>query len=200
MSELPQERRRRADAERSVAAVLDAATDLLGRRPEASMEEIATHAGVARQTVYAHFRSRRALLRALVGRMTAEATDAIDAADLDSGSAATALLRWVDVSWGLMSRYPVLLTPVLAAEGPEEEHERHMPIIERLDRLVRRGQASGDFDPQSSPTWLVAAVIGLGHAAGEEVRAGRMSTPDAGAAFRESVRRVCAAEPPGRQD
>ena len=50
----------RADAERSIAAILDAAVQVLADRPEAGMGEIAKAAGVARQTVYAHFtRARR---------------------------------------------------------------------------------------------------------------------------------------------
>jgi hypothetical protein len=39
--------------------------------------------------------------------------------------------------------------------------------------------------------WLVAAIIGLGHAAGQEVAAGRMPADVAGPAFRESVLRLC---------
>ena len=45
----------RADAERSIAAILDAAVQVLAARPDAGMGEIAKAAGVARQTVYAHF-------------------------------------------------------------------------------------------------------------------------------------------------
>ena len=54
MSNLPAARRQRSDAVRSRTAVVDAAVDLLGRQPGASVEEIATAAGVTRQTVYAH--------------------------------------------------------------------------------------------------------------------------------------------------
>ncbi len=57
-------RRRRADAERSIASIVDAATECLGRRPDASMTEVAAAAGVGRATLYAHFRSRAALLEA----------------------------------------------------------------------------------------------------------------------------------------
>ncbi|RKR86825.1 TetR family transcriptional regulator [Micromonospora pisi] len=193
MSELsePRTRRRRADAERSIAVTLDAAINLLGKRPEASMEEIAAEAGVARQTVYAHFASRDALLRAIVDRITAEVVAALDAVDLETGSAADALGRWADASWTLLYRYPILLTPAMASANPQEDHERHLPITDRLDSLVRRGQRSGEFHRDTPAAWLVAAIISLGHTAGQQVQAGLMSIRDAGTAFRESARRIC---------
>ena len=42
-------------------------------------------------------------------------------------------------------------------------------------------------------TWYLAAIIGLGHAAGQEVSAGRMTPAKAGAALRDSVLSVCRA-------
>ena len=59
-------RRQRSDARQSIAAVIDAAIRTLGDRPDASMDEIARAAGVTRQTVYAHFPSRDALIDAVV--------------------------------------------------------------------------------------------------------------------------------------
>jgi AcrR family transcriptional regulator len=187
----PRTRRRRSDAERSIAVILDAAIELLGRRPEASMEEIAAEAGVARQTVYAHFASRDALIKVIVDRITVEVASAIEAVDLDAGSAVGALRRWLDASWTLLHRYPILLTSAMSAASSLEEHDRHLPITERLDSLIRRGQRLGEFDGHATPTWLVAAIVSLGHAAGHQVQEGQMNIDDAGRAFRESVLRIC---------
>ena len=86
MSAQPQarQRRRRSDAEQNVTAILDAAARTLSVQPEASVEDIARAAGVSRQTVYAHFPSREALLDAVVERATAEVTAAFEAAALEA--------------------------------------------------------------------------------------------------------------------
>src|SRR5512138_219361 len=115
MSNLPgPARRRRADAERSSAAVLSAAIDLLGRRPQANMEEIAAAAGVARQTVYAHYTSREKLLAAILEHITAETVAVFDRLDLDDLPAPAALGRWVEASWRIVARYPIVLTEAIA--------------------------------------------------------------------------------------
>jgi AcrR family transcriptional regulator len=189
-------RRRRADAYRSAAAVLDAAVRVLGKRPEAGMEEVATAAGVTRQTVYAHFPSRQALLDAVIEQITVEVVAAIDAANLNAGSATEALMRWLDTSWHILERYPLLTHPSVAVTDPQESHERHKPISGRLHQLICRGQDAGEFDRELSPGWLLAATMALGHAAGDEVAAGRLTSMQAGAALRRSVLRLYSAPPP----
>jgi AcrR family transcriptional regulator len=193
VSELQEPRRRqRADARRSIAAVLDAAVALLGRQPDASMDDIAATAGVARQTIYAHYPSRDALLHAVTRHVTAEVAGRLGGLDLDSGSATDALGRWIDASWALLELYPVLLTPAVVAPDGDEQ-ERHEPVTGGLVRLLERGRHRREFDRAMPTTWYLAAIIGLGHAAGQEVIAGRMTRAEAGAAFRESALRVCRA-------
>ncbi|WP_433891018.1 TetR/AcrR family transcriptional regulator [Streptomyces sp. CA-111067] len=184
-------RRRRADAERSRGAVLDAAVRCFAERPDAGLAAVAEAAGVTRQTVYAHFASREALVAAVADRLTAEATGAMDAAGLDQGSAPAALLRLIDIGWRLAAHYPVL-SQVTAGELPGDTG-RHESVSVRLVRLVRRGQRDGDFDPALDPVWAAAAVIALSHTASTEAAAGRMSSPDARASLSTAVLRVLGA-------
>lgn len=188
-------RPRRADAERSRTAILDAAIALLAERPGAGMQAIATAAGVTRQTVYAHYASRDALLTAVVDRVTQEAVAAMDAAELDECPAAEALLRLQEIGWQLFRRHPVLAQAGALPMSREDDETRHEPVSARLTRLVERGQEAGEFDPAPSAAWLVAAVTALGHAAGREVAADRMPADEAAAALRSATLRVLGASP-----
>ncbi|MEU4639608.1 TetR/AcrR family transcriptional regulator [Micromonospora sp. NPDC023814] len=191
--------KRRADALRSRAAVLDAAVRLLSAHPDASVEAVASAAGVTRQTVYAHFSSRQQLLAAVLDRVTEEVVAAMDAADTDTGPAADALLRMLDVSAREAGKYRGLLQAISALPvSPQADQERHAPVADRLGRVVRRGQEAGEFDDRLPADWFVAVVVKLGHAASEEADAGRMSEADATAALRTSLLRVLGAPtPPG---
>lgn len=204
MSELPlsvpPRTRRRADAERSRAAIIEATCRLLSERPEASIEEIALAAGLTRQTVYAHFASRERLLSAVFDHIMLEVVAALDAAALDEGPPAAALDRLLRTSWRLLTRYPFLLHETVTQMPPEESHARHQPIFAPLERLIRRGQAAGDFDRRLSTAWLLAATVGLGHTAGTEVGAGRMTMEEAAESFRLSVLRLFGVEAAAASD
>jgi AcrR family transcriptional regulator len=182
---------RRADAARNIAAILDAAVDVLAERPEASMADIAAAAGVARQTVYAHYSSREALLAAVADRALAQAVAAIDDAEPQRGPPVEALDRLIRAWWGTVARHARVLD-ALATTFPAADaiHAHHAPILDRLDRLVRRGQRAGVFDRSLPPRWVTAAFLGLMHTAAEEVAAGRIDPEDARRGLERTVPRV----------
>lgn len=184
-------RRRRSDARRSIDAVLNAARIVLGERPEASMEEIATTANVTRQTVYAHFPSRDALIAALIEAAAAEYGALLDAAGLDTAPPADALAQFLDAGWRFLRRYPLLLDPTATRIHRPKSNDPHDVVPPRLERLIQRGQRTGDFDRSPPATWLAAAVIGLQHAAAAEVADGRLTSPEAAALCLESTLRLC---------
>lgn len=167
----PAHRRRRADADRSRTAILAAAIALLDEQPDASLERIAEAAHVTRQTVYAHFASRDVLLNAVLDELTAEAVAAIDALDLDQGPALDKALRVIDLTWHLFEQHPLLLH--IPPTGTQDA--RHDPVTDRLERLIRRGQRTGEITRILPAPWLVTALTALGHAAGESVATGRLT-------------------------
>ncbi|OEU99881.1 TetR family transcriptional regulator [Streptomyces qinglanensis] len=184
-------RNRRADARRSRASILDAAIRLLNERPDASVEAVATAAGVTRQTVYAHFPSRERLLAATLDRLTERTAAAMAAAEPDSGPAAEALLRLLDAAERCTAEHPGLVRAAAALPtDAREDAERHVAVAELLERVVRRGRHDGEFDDGLPADWLVSAVIALAHTASEQAEAGRLSPDRAREVLRTSLLRL----------
>lgn len=152
------------------------------------MEDIARAAGVSRQTVYAHFPSREALLDAVVEQASAEVTAAFDEAGLDDAPPAVALVRLIDAGWRVAARYPLAWS--LPAVSPEQDARRHAPVMDRLLEIIERGQRSGDLDASVPPAWLLTAGLAIGRAAEEQVKAGQMTIEEASSAVRHSFLRL----------
>ncbi|MBZ6256793.1 TetR/AcrR family transcriptional regulator [Streptomyces olivaceus] len=193
----PPARNRRADALRSRAAILDAATQVLNVEPDAGLETIAGAAGVTRPTIYAHFPSREQLLLAVVERITDEAVAAMDAIALDADTATETLLRMIDASAQVTERYPVLLKMISAQPvSAEIDRDRHLPVADRIGRVIERGQQAGEFDDRLPVDWLVASTMALGHTASTEQDAGRLPPAVAQDVLRTSLLRLLGATEP----
>lgn len=171
-------------------AILDAAATVLGDQPDAGLATVAQAAGISRKTLYMHFPSRDALINALIDRATTRVVTALDAADLDTGPADAALVRLLETGWASLDTDPFLLHLSASAVSPEQDRDRHAPIMERLHRVIERGRRAGDIAADLTTEWILAAVLSLGHAAGEEVRAGRMTSAEAVDALRISIPRL----------
>ena len=172
---------------------------MLSERPEAGLAAVADVAGISRKTLYAHFPSRDALINALIERATTRVVAALDAADLDTGPADAALVRLMEAGWTSMDTDPFLLQLSTPPVSPEQDRDRHAPILERLQAVIERGQREGDIARDLSTGWILTAVLALGHAAGEEVRAGRTTSTEAIEALRVSIPRLVRPAPPSRR-
>jgi AcrR family transcriptional regulator len=161
------------------------------------VEDIARAAGVSRQTVYAHFPTREALLDAVIEHVTAEVSAAFNTAGLDDLAPAAALVRLLDAGWQATARYPFVWH--LPAVSAEQDASRHAPVLDRMLELIRHGQEGGELDATLPPGWLLTASLALGRAAEEEVKAGRMTIEEASRSLHHSFLRLLgvADSPPG---
>lgn len=191
----PRGQRRRADAHRSIIAILDASGQVLGRDPAASMDEIARAAGLSRQTVYAHFPTREALIAAIVERSAERALSAMADADLDALAPGDAICRLLATLWEIFESEPVLIALPGAMASASAEQERHEPILIQLERIIRRGRRTGEFDRTAPIAWQTAATVALGHAASEEIRTGRMTPKQGVGTAQRAVLRLLSPDP-----
>lgn len=167
----------RADAERNRRLIIDAATRILGREPEASVQEVVDESGVGRTTFYRHFPNRDELLEAVTEevmdrarRRAAEATIVAGDPETSIRNLSRALLD-VGFEWG----------PLIASrEGASEAFEAakvsdESPTLIFLDEGRERGELRTDF-PRD---WMRSLVQAVALTAIEQVAAGDVTRADA---------------------
>ncbi len=176
-------RRRRADAERSVAAILDAGLEALASDPDSSMSEIAGRAGVVRATIYVHFPTRTALLDAVMEHAVDQVVEAMKRAEPARGRPADALERVLLATWRELARFHGLLALNTARLSAEELHRRHVPMLDQLEPLIERGQREGVFRSDLPIAWHLAVIRAIVHAASASIEGGRLEESEAEAAM-----------------
>ena len=185
--EAPAPKRRRADADRSVAAILDAALVALASDPDSSMSEIARRAGVVRATIYVHFPTRDALLDAVMEYAVGQVAEATRAAEPQRGEPAEALARVLRATWKQLAQFQGLLAINTARLPAEELRRRHLPVLDQFAPLIERGQKAGVFRSDLPVSWQLAVIRSIVHTASHEIRAGRIRESEAEATLISTI-------------
>ncbi|MFD5875958.1 TetR/AcrR family transcriptional regulator [Streptomyces sp. NPDC060322] len=142
----------RADAERSVRAILEAAERVLSSDPGASMEQIATAAGVARTTIHRRFAHRQALVDALAVSAARQLVQAVEDGRPDTAPPLVALHRItanvleVKGAWAFALELP-------AAPGSEAA-ALHEDIGRRCITVLERARADKLIDEAADLHWM----------------------------------------------
>lgn len=144
-------RQLRADAERSMRAILEAAERVLSANPAASLEQVAEVAGVARTTIHRRFASRQALIDALAITAVAQLSAAIEAGRPETAPPLVALheitanvLR-TKIGWRFALGQPV------APDSPAAEEWQRIAL--RCEELFRRARDQGALAPDVDVAW-----------------------------------------------
>ncbi|MEU1983420.1 TetR/AcrR family transcriptional regulator [Nocardia sp. NPDC019395] len=157
----------RADTERTVQTILEAAERVLATDPAATMGQLAQAAGVARTTVHRRFATREALLDELTGWAARQFADAVDTAHPDAAPPLVALYQVtanvlrVKTDWSFaMNR--------TADDAHPEAARIHAEVRTTCVRLFRRAQDAGVLRPDIDLDWTRRVYYALIHEAAKE--------------------------------
>ena len=161
-------RRLRADAARNRQRLIDAAAEVFAARGlDATLDEIAKHAGVNVATAYRHFANKhelaREFLRQCVDRAVALAEEAAAEPDPWLG-----LTQFLERSLDMIASNRALVDVLKREYGAEQFDELLQRTITPLDKLLTRGQEAGviraDVGATDFPAIMemLSAVTGVG--------------------------------------
>ncbi|GAA0699039.1 TetR/AcrR family transcriptional regulator [Kitasatospora atroaurantiaca] len=151
----------RADARRNYERILAAAGAAIAQHGvEASLEEIARHAGVGSATLHRHFPSRRALLEAVFrDRVEALCATARDlAAEPDPGAALVTWLHAVAAHAVTNKGLGAALMPGAGDGGPTLGDTCHTMIVNAGGELLTRAHQAHAVRPDVTITQLLKLV------------------------------------------
>jgi TetR/AcrR family transcriptional repressor of mexCD-oprJ operon len=173
LSQLSYSRLMTVDRER----LLRAAADFLGRRPNATQDEIAAAVGVSRATLHRYFAGKPALMEALDQLAIDEMRTAVKAARLQDDSATEALRRLV-AACEPASPYLALLYSQSQQINLDESLKGWADIDAEITALFQRGQRAGEFRPDLTAAWLTEALYSLVAGAAWAIQVGRAAGRD----------------------
>jgi len=156
MTDMTPTTRTRRDATENRVALLDAARVVLNRDPDASLETIATEAGLSRRSVYGHFANREELLRELIARGAGTVGSALQAIDHPDPVVRLALVAahfWSEVR-------DIRLMTVIAVRGPLKQYsdESLRPMRETVLATITAGVDAGSVR-SDIPAPLLARLV-----------------------------------------
>jgi AcrR family transcriptional regulator len=156
----------RQDAVLNRAHILRAAQDTLNADPKASIDDIATAAGLARRTVYMHFASRDEIVAAVLEDALATVSTLADTVDVQAEDPALELAILIRRLWLIASRYLFVVRQTNRIRGGPH------PLRPRLVALAEHGQQAGVFDSRIPALAVNDLINGLMYALIEAVTAG----------------------------
>jgi TetR/AcrR family transcriptional regulator, mexCD-oprJ operon repressor len=144
--------------QRVADAILEAAAGVLATRGhQASMNDVAAAAGVARATLYRYFASRQALVDELADGAMTTAGARLASARIEEVAPEEAIVRAVRALVDVGA--PFLVVARERVRPDPEQFERDLAVP--LRRMVERAQRDGVLRDDLAAAWLAESLVGL---------------------------------------
>ena len=168
--------------DRTAAAIIDSAVTILAERGEAaSMEEIATAAGIGRATLYRYFPNREELLSAMAAASVEELAARIEEANLEAVPFEEAVARLARAIIATGSKFTALSRD--GAKHSDDLPDLDVKVTEPIRALFRRASAEGALRPDLPLDVLMDLFSGLIRGALDSTASGRRGIEEAAAAL-----------------
>lgn len=152
---------RDARAQRSQSALLRAGLELLNHNPEASLSDIASHAGVGRATLYRQYETREKLLHA-IALSCLETIDEVTAPiEKQAKSAMDAVRLLFELAMPLTQEFQFLMNLDQFIEDDAQIAELNEKQKREMIEVVAYGQKKGEINPELPVSWVVNLIEGL---------------------------------------
>jgi TetR/AcrR family transcriptional regulator, mexCD-oprJ operon repressor len=166
---------------RTAAAIIDSAATIMAEQGgAASMNEIASAAGVSRATLYRYFPNREALLHAMAATSINELAARIADADLQRIPVEQAIARLARGFIAVGTKYTALASR--GYQRTDDHPNADALLTEPVRALFRRGISDGSLRADLAAELLTDLFGGLIKAALEMTTGGRVGTEEASAA------------------
>lgn len=154
----PLTQRRRALRDRVAEEILSAAAQVLARSGEAaSMNDVATAAGIARGTLYRYFPSRQALVERLRQAAVDDAAARLEASRVDRVPPIDALERAIRAFVEVGDAFVIAARERENAGGAGFE----AAVLTPLRSVIERAQADGVLRDDIPAGWLAESLLGV---------------------------------------
>lgn len=150
-----------ARAERSRNALLTAGMALLNQNKDATLSDIATHAGVGRATLYRQFETREQLIKEIAVLCLQDFDEATKAIDSEAKTAQRAFEMLFSAIMPFTEQLKFLMNLGSLAEDDAEVQQIYQTQQKELGELVEWGKADKIIDKKLPSQWVVCLLDGL---------------------------------------
>lgn len=145
-------------------AIVNAAIEILGYNPGASLGEIANRAGVGRATLHRYFSSRDDLINEILMSSISDTNEAIASVDTTGLSAREELLRILEAVVPLGDRFH-LVSSIAPGHQSSAVNEAYKQQLKAVEEFVERMKTEEVFAHEVPTSWIVMVIDSLTYTA-----------------------------------